>query len=41
MDEADVVLGARGGQTRNKWPDLEGLWDFKGKVVHSAGWDEK
>ncbi|KAL5331432.1 hypothetical protein ACEPPN_000962 [Leptodophora sp. 'Broadleaf-Isolate-01'] len=41
LDEADIVLGARGGLSKHSWPDVEGLWDFKGKIVHSAEWDEK
>ncbi|KAF2844353.1 FAD/NAD(P)-binding domain-containing protein [Plenodomus tracheiphilus IPT5] len=40
LDEADVVIGARGGFTKYNWPEVEGLWDFGGKVVHSAAWDE-
>ena len=24
-----------------KWPDVKGLWDFKGKLVHSAHWDNE
>ncbi|KAH7084098.1 hypothetical protein FB567DRAFT_593580 [Paraphoma chrysanthemicola] len=40
IDEADIVVGARGGLSKYSWPDVKGLWDFKGKVVHSAAWDE-
>ncbi|KAI0087271.1 flavin-binding monooxygenase [Irpex rosettiformis] len=38
-DRADVVLNGTGGLSRWKWPDIEGLHDFKGPIVHSAGWD--
>lgn len=24
-----------------KWPNVEGLSDFKGKLMHSADWDDK
>ena len=24
-----------------KWPNIEGLHDFKGKLVHSARWDQE
>ncbi|KIW62340.1 hypothetical protein PV04_10521 [Phialophora macrospora] len=39
-DEADIVISARGGLNDDVWPQIEGLWSFKGKVVHSAAWDE-
>jgi hypothetical protein len=34
------VVSARGGLNNYVWPQIEGLWSFKGKVVHSAAWDE-
>ena len=40
VDEADVVIGARGAFTRTLWPEIDGLWDFAGKIVHSGQWDE-
>jgi cation diffusion facilitator CzcD-associated flavoprotein CzcO len=40
IDEADVVVGARGAFTRILWPEIDGLWDFAGKIVHSGHWDE-
>lgn len=40
VDEADVVVGARGAFTRTLWPKIDGLWDFAGKIVHSGQWDE-
>jgi cation diffusion facilitator CzcD-associated flavoprotein CzcO len=39
-DEADVVIAARGGLNDYIWPKIDGLWSFKGKIVHSANWDE-
>lgn len=38
-DTADFVVSGVGALSRWSWPDLEGLWDFKGKVLHSAGWE--
>lgn len=39
-DEADVLISATGALNNWKWPDIPGLHDFKGKVMHSAKWDE-
>lgn len=36
---ADVVLNGTGGLSRWQWPNIEGLHDFKGPLVHSAGWN--
>ncbi|KAJ4983630.1 steroid monooxygenase [Stagonosporopsis vannaccii] len=41
LDEAHIVVGARGALTKYSWPEIKGLWIFKGKVVHSAAWDEE
>ncbi|KPI42856.1 putative sterigmatocystin biosynthesis monooxygenase stcW [Cyphellophora attinorum] len=38
-DEADVIVAARGGLNDYVWPKIDGLWSFKGKIVHSAAWD--
>ncbi|KAK1226783.1 hypothetical protein PQX77_010220 [Marasmius sp. AFHP31] len=38
-DKADVLFTALGGLSRWKWPDIEGLHDFRGKVIHSANWE--
>lgn len=35
----DVLISARGFLTTPKWPDIPGLHDFTGKLVHSAAWD--
>jgi cation diffusion facilitator CzcD-associated flavoprotein CzcO len=40
-DTADVLLTAFGALSQWKWPDIEGLRDFKGKLIHSARWDEE
>ncbi|EYE97013.1 flavin-containing monooxygenase [Aspergillus ruber CBS 135680] len=39
-DEADVLISATGALNNWKWPDIPGLHDFKGKLMHSAKWDE-
>ncbi|KAI0690622.1 FAD/NAD-P-binding domain-containing protein [Cytidiella melzeri] len=38
-ERADVVLNATGGLSRWNWPEIEGLHDFKGTLVHSADWN--
>jgi cation diffusion facilitator CzcD-associated flavoprotein CzcO len=40
MDRAEVVISARGNLNTKQWPDLPGLSDFKGEVMHSAAWNE-
>jgi cation diffusion facilitator CzcD-associated flavoprotein CzcO len=39
-DTADVLFTDFGGLSRWTWPDISGLNEFKGKVLHSAQWDE-
>lgn len=38
---ANVLVSARGGLNDISWPKIDGLWDFKGKLMHSASWDER
>uniref|UniRef100_A0A8H7KFR0 FAD/NAD(P)-binding domain-containing protein n=1 Tax=Bionectria ochroleuca TaxID=29856 RepID=A0A8H7KFR0_BIOOC len=38
-DYADVLVKATGNLNKWKWPDIEGLHDFKGPVMHSANYD--
>ncbi|EWC48772.1 hypothetical protein DRE_00077 [Drechslerella stenobrocha 248] len=38
-DESDVLFSCMGALNQWKWPDIKGLHDFKGKIVHSANWD--
>ena len=38
-DSADVLVTAVGSLSRWKWPDIDGLHDFKGELYHSAGFD--
>jgi cation diffusion facilitator CzcD-associated flavoprotein CzcO len=37
--EAEVVISAVGILNNWKWPAVEGLQDFGGKLLHSAHWD--
>lgn len=39
-DQADILISATGALNNWKWPDIPGLHDFKGKLMHSARWDE-
>ncbi|CRG92376.1 Putative sterigmatocystin biosynthesis monooxygenase stcW [Talaromyces islandicus] len=38
-DTADVVISATGLLNQWRYPDIPGLQSFKGKLVHSAGYD--
>ena len=38
-DWADFVFNGIGVLSRWKWPDIPGLKDFKGTLVHSANWN--
>jgi cation diffusion facilitator CzcD-associated flavoprotein CzcO len=39
-DVCDVFLSASGVLNDWKWPTIPGLHTFKGKLLHSAAWDE-
>ncbi|OQD79940.1 hypothetical protein PENANT_c041G06287 [Penicillium antarcticum] len=39
-DSCDVLVNAGGILNAWRWPAIPGLHDFKGKLVHSAAWDE-
>ena len=39
-DSCDVLISATGALNEWKWPAIPGLHDFKGKLLHSANWDE-
>ncbi|PWY83418.1 flavin-binding monooxygenase [Aspergillus heteromorphus CBS 117.55] len=41
QDHCDVLISATGFLNAWQWPDIKGLHDFKGKLMHSARWDEK
>ncbi|KAI0066744.1 FAD/NAD(P)-binding domain-containing protein [Artomyces pyxidatus] len=38
-DTTDVLFLGTGSLSRPCWPDIPGLGDFKGRVVHSGKWD--
>lgn len=38
-DTADVLFLGTGVLSRWAWPTIDGLHDFKGKLLHSAQWD--
>ena len=38
-DVADALLTGIGVLNEWKWPDVPGLGDFQGKLMHSADWD--
>lgn len=40
QETAEVVISAVGILNNWKWPDVEGLHKFQGKLLHSANWDE-
>ena len=37
--ESDFFISAVGQLNQPRYPDIEGLQDFKGKIMHSARWD--
>jgi len=39
IDKAEVFINGGGILNNWKWPDIEGLHDFKGKLCHSARYD--
>ncbi|KPI36365.1 putative sterigmatocystin biosynthesis monooxygenase stcW [Cyphellophora attinorum] len=40
IDHCDVFLNGGGVLNNWKWPQIPGLHDFKGKLMHSANWDQ-
>lgn len=39
-DHCDVFLSASGVLNDWKWPSMPGLHNFRGKLLHSASWDQ-
>ncbi|KAB8303281.1 hypothetical protein EYC80_004723 [Monilinia laxa] len=39
-EDADVLISARGSLNEISWPDIPGLSDFQGEVMHSAKWNQ-
>ncbi|KAH7276239.1 hypothetical protein B0J15DRAFT_558453 [Fusarium solani] len=40
QDTANILVSARGGLNQISWPDIKGLRDFGGRLMHSGAWDE-
>ncbi|OKL62005.1 hypothetical protein UA08_02920 [Talaromyces atroroseus] len=40
IDSCSVFISSVGGLNNYKWPDIPGLHDFQGKLMHTAAWDE-
>ncbi|KAF8583198.1 FAD/NAD(P)-binding domain-containing protein [Ramaria rubella] len=40
-DSADIVLNCTGLLSQWDWPKIDGLFDFKGDLFHSANWNPK
>lgn len=38
-DEADVLVNGSGILNKWRWPEIQGLQSFRGKLLHSASWD--
>ncbi|KAK9424059.1 putative Flavin-binding monooxygenase [Seiridium unicorne] len=39
-DETDVLISASGNLSTPAWPDIPGLFTFRGQMMHSASWKE-
>ncbi|KAK9349967.1 hypothetical protein V1523DRAFT_421257 [Lipomyces doorenjongii] len=39
-DSANILYACVGALNEWKWPDIKGLHDFKGVLLHSANWDD-
>lgn len=39
-EESDIVVSAKGILNEPKWPNVPGLKDFGGELMHSAAWKE-
>lgn len=39
-DEADVLITGTGLLNEWKWPNITGLHDFKGELLHTANWND-
>ncbi|KAK4990721.1 hypothetical protein LTR66_006724 [Elasticomyces elasticus] len=40
-DQADVLINGAGILNKWRWPAIQGLDTFRGKLLHSAAWDSK
>lgn len=39
-DEADVLITGTGLLNEWKWPNIPGIQDFKGELLHTANWND-
>ena len=39
-DSADALITAVGALNEWRWPQISGLKDYEGALLHSAAWDE-
>ncbi|KAF5551581.1 monooxygenase [Fusarium phyllophilum] len=39
-DTANILVSAKGGLNQVAWPEIKGLKQFAGKLMHSGAWDE-
>lgn len=39
-ETCDILINAAGVLNNWRWPEIPGLHDFKGHLIHSAKWDE-
>ena len=40
-ETCDILINAAGVLNQWRWPDIPGLHDFKGQLIHSANWEDK
>lgn len=40
-DRAHILINASGILNNWRWPEIPGLSDFRGQLLHSADWDKK
>ena len=40
-ETADILINASGPLNQWKWPEISGLHDYQGRLLHSANWDRE
>lgn len=40
VDKCNIIINGSGVLTKWKWPTIQGLFDFKGALAHSANWPQ-
>lgn len=41
MEDADVVISAKGNLNQFAWPSIPGIDTFEGEKMHSAQWNQR